>query len=475
MRLTLAIENQTSLPDGGPLSVTITGNRGLDIGRDQYLDWALPDPSRFISGKHCEIRAQNGEYLLYDVSTNGTMLNGADHRLQSPHRLRTGDRLTIGHYIVAVTAETGQGPVETFQPSPGPQPIRNDLWSIDEPVAAPIDPNELRQRSQNRPAHGDWLEHAADVPSPVPSDPWAFPSMPKMPAARDANYDWVSPVVTAPPPVPPQPSVAPAPRPVVSSGASGPWVDDAEKGATQSSRSVHSSFEVPSPKPVLRTASQDQLKTGFGPQAEFPHQSAEASRQSAGLEEFLKAFAASAQIPDQLLDRAHPQDLAKKLGGIVRILVAEMRQLLGARREAKRMARSNSQTVLKVSENNALKFSPTDVEALKIIFGPPQISYLDAERAVAQGFADLKEHQLRTFSAMQQAVRMIIEDLDPANLEKNVPGDSGISAMLGSRKARLWDAYIAKWNSKVERRDNGMIDVFMQYFSDSYDRIDNGR
>ena len=53
MTLTLTIENETSLPDGGPLSVTIQGKRGIDIGRDSHLDWTLPDPTRFISSRHC--------------------------------------------------------------------------------------------------------------------------------------------------------------------------------------------------------------------------------------------------------------------------------------------------------------------------------------------------------------------------------------------------------------------------------------
>ena len=51
MGLTLTIENETSLPDGGPLSVSVAGKRGLDIGRDQHLDWTLPDPTRCISAK----------------------------------------------------------------------------------------------------------------------------------------------------------------------------------------------------------------------------------------------------------------------------------------------------------------------------------------------------------------------------------------------------------------------------------------
>ena len=74
MGLTLKIENMPSLPDGGPLTYSIQGKRGLDIGRDQYLDWTLPDPGRFISGKHCEVRWHDGGYWLHDVSTNGTFL-----------------------------------------------------------------------------------------------------------------------------------------------------------------------------------------------------------------------------------------------------------------------------------------------------------------------------------------------------------------------------------------------------------------
>src|SRR3712207_3908491 len=110
MVLRLSIENETSLPDGGPLSVTISGRRGLDIGRDQHLDWTLPDPSRTVSGKHCEIRFHDGGYWVHDVSTNGTYVNGSDRRLQGPHRLRNGDRIEIGHYIIAVSIDANEAP-----------------------------------------------------------------------------------------------------------------------------------------------------------------------------------------------------------------------------------------------------------------------------------------------------------------------------------------------------------------------------
>ena len=93
MVLRFNIENEPNLPDGGPVSFTVTGRRSVDIGRDRHLDWTLPDPARMISGKHCEVHFRDGGYWLHDVSTNGTFLNGADQRMRGPHRLRDGDRL----------------------------------------------------------------------------------------------------------------------------------------------------------------------------------------------------------------------------------------------------------------------------------------------------------------------------------------------------------------------------------------------
>ena len=104
MTLRLSIENMDRLPDGGPLRIEVKG-RGLDFGRDAHLDWTLPDPSRTVSSKHCEVRFRDGGYWLHDVSTNGTFVNGSQFRLDAPYLLRDGDRLNIGPYIIAVSVE----------------------------------------------------------------------------------------------------------------------------------------------------------------------------------------------------------------------------------------------------------------------------------------------------------------------------------------------------------------------------------
>src|SRR4051794_29817215 len=141
MTLRLAIENMERLPDGGPLRVEVKG-RGLDIGRDAHLDWSLPDPSRYVSGKHCEIRFKDDEYWLYDVSTNGTFVNGAEFRLDSPYRLRDRDRLAIGPYLIAVSIEGGAAAA----PAPAASAPRADVWGGAGEVAPPEDRAAYRVR-----------------------------------------------------------------------------------------------------------------------------------------------------------------------------------------------------------------------------------------------------------------------------------------------------------------------------------------
>ena len=116
MPLRLSIENVDRLPAGAPPQIDVNG-RGLALGRDEHLDWTLPDGSRIISGKHCEIRFEEGGYWLHDVSTNGTFVNGSPRRLNAPYLLRDGDRLNIGPYIIAVSVQGGQEAGRTTAPA----------------------------------------------------------------------------------------------------------------------------------------------------------------------------------------------------------------------------------------------------------------------------------------------------------------------------------------------------------------------
>ena len=443
--LTLRIENETTLPDGGPLSISVEGTRGIDIGRDQHLDWTLPDPNRFISGKHCEIRWQDGFFWLHDVSTNGTFLYGADGRLKAPHKLRDGDRFLVGHYIIVANvsgqSRSTEAPSEISNSAP---PRYDDLWEPVDEVAPPIDARQLRAARDLQPVKPDFLDWAVDLQPPRPGPP----SRPLSPfdwqeEPRPNDADWARGSPKPPLPEPAQAAAIPNPRRPV-------WVTGEPAGAWAGS--------APSAQPA------SPLPPGEKPRSrgnEGPSDS-----------DLIRLIARSAGLPDEAFSARNPAQLAEEIGQLLRLLTENMKQLLEARQQAKRLARSSNQTTVQAFDNNPLKFAPTADEAMRIMFGPPTKSYLGATGAVAQGFDDLKAHQIKTFSAMQHALKRLLDDLAPEEIERESATSRRFLA-LGSAKTACWDAFTTRWKARTRGEEDGMLNAFMHYFAEYYDRDGN--
>jgi type VI secretion system protein ImpI len=475
MALTLKIENLPSLPDGGPLTYSVQGKRGLDIGRNQYLDWTLPDASRFISGKHCEVRWHDGGYWLHDVSTNGTFLDGADSRLKEPHRLRNGDRFSIGHYIIVASIDGEAAETEReAPPRNSAPPSYQNIWDPVGESAPPIDSKELKPPQDLKPVRSDFLDWAIDVPSASPASPPPSPSPrpdrapppwdPPAPATDDMAW-----AQSTPKPPPPVPDVAPVPQPRrptwISSDPEGPWATSAARmPATSSSPSSLRPVDGPEADELAAAQAPSTAAASGHPAA------ATGAEQSAGTVDFLRLFARGAGLPEDALAARNPAELAEQLGELMHLVAENVKQLLEARQMAKRLSRSSNQTMVQALNNNPLKFAPSTEEALRIMLEPQTRSYLDARRALAQSFDDLKSHQVKTFSAMQQALRLILGEFDPDVIENTATADRGLAAVVGSRKARLWDIYVARWHARTQNHADGMLKAFMDYFAACYDR-----
>jgi type VI secretion system protein ImpI len=448
--LSLRIENETTLPDGGPLAITIEGTRGIDIGRDQYLDWTLPDPSRFISGKHCEVRWHDGAYWLHDVSTNGTFLEGTEGRLKGPYKLRDGDRFSIGHYIIiAHVSDEPAAPVKASGAPAQTSSTYDQLWEPVGEAAPPIDPRELKAARDLQPVKPDFLDWAVDLPRTSPStsansNPAHAQALPLNPRQRpDDEADWLQGSLK-PAPTTPAPEIAATPtprRPIwVTGEPNGPWA--APPASTDPS----------------------------APEDHGARESSLGEPQADSGAAFAQLIARGAGLPEDAFAGREPTELAGEIGQVIRLLTENMKQLLEARQQAKRMARSSNQTTVQALENNPLKFAPTAEEAMRIMFGPPTKSYLGAQAAITQGFDDLKTHQLKTFSAMQHALRKLMDDIDPTNVEKTSAAGRGLGDLLGSGKARYWDIYTARWHARTNNDADGMLNTFMHYFAEYYDR-----
>lgn len=547
--LVLRIENVDTLPDGGPVFVEID-RRGIDIGRDTYLDWTLPDPDRFISGKHCEIHFRDGAYWLHDVSTNGTSVNGQPGRLTEPHRLAHGDRIHIGPYIV----QTELSGVEAGPGGPGPIPdkggtsVGGDPWGGLEGTAEAIDRRDFTAHSQAKEGaagpvdlaeeniswgFGDVVERPAssDTPEWGGADETVTSSSASPPS--DSNADWGAPVdpegvgsggmspwdlpvteATLKEPVLPDPSnVAPSyiadapptassgdlgdnpflaesspsserePEPVVAEQTPAPSIPEPEPSQDSEPEpkidvfgTLSDSQHPVEPEPAASAISNEPWADSTPPPApniEQPDPQVGPLRESgSSLSDgaFIASFERGAGLPVGSISGRSDEVLAEELGTLFREVTQALQSMLLARAETKSAMRSSERTMIGALENNPLKFSPTPEDAMRIMFGQKTRSYLDASQTIEQSFADLQKHQMQTFGAMQSALQVLIEDLDPENIAGATAKDGGLAGIVGSRRAKYWDTYVERFSAKSGHHDRGMIDAFMILFAEMYDR-----
>lgn len=99
LRLCVTSNNRKLLGDQHTFEFVACGGT---IGRNADNDWVLPDPKRYVSGRHALIDFQAGTYYLVDMSRNGVYINGAELPVGRghPQRLFDGDRLQLGDFDI---------------------------------------------------------------------------------------------------------------------------------------------------------------------------------------------------------------------------------------------------------------------------------------------------------------------------------------------------------------------------------------
>lgn len=535
MRITLQIENVDRLDTGGQLSYSCS-DRGFDIGRHEHLDWSLPDPQRVISGKHCEVRFEGGQFVLYDFSTNGTFLNGSQTRMDKAHVLRSGDRVMIGDYIIAVSLEAAPAqnqaapaaqpaaqPWNTPQPEPvaagggwpgepsagahpapypsgssggpwatpgagfeGPHapPSRDagigtpadDVWSQQGHGWGNADPAlydpQARQpdREPARPAQADPLDHLAQQPDLHREQPSAFP-----PASEEAPASAAEPLFqmpdleTAEPPRPSEPAAAAGPEePSVSEAPVWPTPEPEQRQEPVAPPSA------PEPPADVAAGKPEPAPEIHEPPAASPaepvREPAAQPVSDAAAIDFIKAFAEGAGLPPDALKGRDPEAFARELGGILHGITGDLMGLLQARSQVKAMTRNTNRTLIMRSGNNALKFSPTPEMALQTMLSQraEDDGYLPMSKAMSAAFKDIQKHHVWTYAAMQKAAARFEETLSPKALESD---GQVAKSTFGNQKAKLWERLEERWSSLTKSYDDGLVGVFTQYFTESYEEM----
>ncbi|HWG70333.1 MAG TPA: type VI secretion system-associated FHA domain protein TagH [Steroidobacteraceae bacterium] len=223
LRLRIVSDHATRL---GERSTKVFGVHGGTIGRSTDNDWILPDPERYLSGKHARVDFRAGTYVLVDTSSNGTYINGAQIPLGKYHdyQLKEGDYVRLGEYELlvsidksndfppeesAIVAYDGQAPSSAVKKS-----TANDLGA-DLDLSQLLEPSDItpgdsgvRPRDaygqslpESRPAHPEDppFQSASELEEEASGTPWHMMTRPLKVEARKAEVKTASAKAEAPP------------------------------------------------------------------------------------------------------------------------------------------------------------------------------------------------------------------------------------------------------------------------------------
>jgi type VI secretion system protein len=459
MPLTLTILNAGRLDNGSPLSLVLD-RRGATIGRDPTTDWCLPDPSLHISSRHCEIQFRDGDYVLNDISTNGTFLNGAMARLPGPHVIRQGDVLVIGHFELgaAFDAETAAA-MSARNAAPPPPPSWRGWESGPEgapPPAPPASasgwdaPPAAAAISGAGPMSQSW---AAPRVEPLAADTGADSTWGTPPPAQAPASGWSSPIAATPPPPP---------------SADDVWGKIAASNVVDWARGgFGATAEQSSPPLVAASPSQPPMAQ---PPVAAPPSPSPATMQASDLASILQAIGLN---PEDL-----KQDDATTLiqaGHILRRITAGLVVMLEARARAKSQMGAQG-TSLEFDGNNPLKFARTPEQALAQLLNPPERGFMTADRAIEDAFRDLQAHQMATLKAMQGALRSTLDRFSTTAIRARAKKAGGLAKILpGSRDAALWKTYEREFSGVAQGSDEAFMDMFAKEFRKAYEEAASGR
>jgi type VI secretion system protein len=413
LRLRVVSEHSTRL---GALSTKIFGVHGGTIGRATDNEWILPDPERYLSGKHARVDFRAGAYVLVDTSSNGTYVNGAQVPLGKYHdyALKDGDYIRLGEYELlvsidqsndfppeesAIIAYDGQSPSSAVKKS-----IANDL-------GADLDLSQLLEPSNSNVSTADSGVRPRDAygQSLPPTDHPAA-------SAESAGTPWH--MMTRPLKVEPPRGVAPAAEPA-------PPAPSPSLSRSQSLSLYEGDFDI-GLSSFCRGA-------GIDPRAVTP-----------------EARGAALQLAGQLLRES----------------VLGLMDLNQGRTEFRN--RFRIPVPAEEASESPLNFSKGVDEALVRLLTTVSTRAGSVE-AIRQNFRELKAQNAAALTAMRAAFEEFLDRVDPKELEERFERSGKRGVFGGQSKAKYWDLYAEMFAGLAQRPADGFPHLFIETFAKAYE------
>ena len=494
----------------------------LSIGRSDEADWQLDDPEMFVSRRHCVLSEEDGRVMVTDASSGGLFIDNAAHPVGAGNAvpLEPGMRLRLGDFTLrvepasAAPAQAGGGmkaparvqsggfdfgPPEEVAPPPErpaslPDPfgLRRDggealSWEKEEhKPPRPLDqadPFELDLRGSARSA-----PRGEDAPSGVARRDDATPRQRER-SGRGYFFDEDATALRGSEPVgepKPEPEQAPPRRSDLFADLSAglvppvPEVEAPKEPDEDAPPILAADFSFgppPAPEPEPERAPEAPVAAAAQPVTPPPEGSAAGPPQPTAA----SAPPAASGQGDRLealfrgmgLDPAGRETLSEaeieRIGAAMRAMVEGVMLLLRTRAKERQKVRV-AQTIIASQDVNPLKFLATSEEALEALIRPRGRSYLAPEPALAEAFRDLTDHQVRTWSALQTALRRMVDKFDPAEISRKMEDVGRLESLIaGGRSAKLWQLYEERYREIARAAEEQFLGEVGADFREAYE------
>jgi type VI secretion system protein len=436
LRLSVVSEHGIRL---GTASTKVFGVHGGSIGRGTDNEWILPDPERYLSGKHARVDFRAGTYVLVDTSSNGTYVNGAQVPLGKYHDylLKDGDYVRLGEYELLVSIDKGND----FPPDEsaivaydGRAPSSAIRKSTADDLGAELDLSELLE----------------------PSDHGSLPDM----AARNAYGQAVglqrnSP--SAPPPLPPR--AAPRPQAV----ADEPFPEEDPSGTPWHMLTRPLTM-------AAKSAAPGSAPLGTSTAAAAARAASAAGSSPARFEgEFdagLTAFCRGAGLDPRTISPEARANALHLAGQLLRESVLGVMDLNANRNEFRNRFRISPP--VEDGPDSPLSFSRGVDEALVRLLTTVSIRAGSVE-AIRHNFRELKAQNVASMTAMQNAFSEFVDRLDPKELEDRFERAAKRGVFGTQNKGKYWDLYSEMYPGLAQRPIDGFPHLFTETFAKAYE------
>ncbi|XDA99854.1 type VI secretion system-associated FHA domain protein TagH [Sulfitobacter sp. LCG007] len=459
MSLTLRPTGFGPLPDGRTRVEIRDGV--LTVGRGDENDLSLPDPDRTLSKRHCVIEERGGDYVLCDLSTNGTFLNYAAERVgEIPAPLSHGDVIQVGTFELVV--ELAHAPGESV-----PLPPTEDTFSLPPQTPAASAESALESLGGSDDDYLDALlggpaEPAVERPT-LPEDPFALEPLPFDDTPPDA---WSAPGASAR-------DHSPAAQdhfraPAVQSGQIPDDWDDLFAPEIPDPSPFPASPPDPAPERAAEPAP-PQTPHFAGARGQEPLAPAEGAAPSPAAPSgaALRAFLDGAGAGHLAIPEAEVAGTMARLGRVFAAMAGGMREILMTRAAIKSEMRMD-RTMINNGGNNPLKFSISPEQAVEAMIRPTVRGYLDAETATQEALNDIRAHEVAMMAGMEAALKALLARLGPDQLASRIEQGSTLGTLLGGKKARYWEAYEKMYAQIARETEDDFQSTFGREFARAY-------